>query len=177
MIFCLRHRINDHYLPNIRLSNVDKNEFVTERLHQEILSHAFPQHKGKNLNYFNNLPNSKSTFGLQISECGNVYNKYANVHGLKNYRFTTRNGADQVPENILKGNPCILHLNKSTPEITALPEPNDHAVLCFAFTGKKVLWWYDTYEVYCNFGWQNQYKGSICVNKEFVTYNASAEIL
>lgn len=59
-----------------------------------------------------------------------------------------------MPENIVAGNPCILHLNSSTPEL-AEKNLGDHSVLCFAFTGKKVLWWYDTYEVYCNFGWQD----------------------
>lgn len=169
---------NGRMLPNIKLSNVDKNELRTERIHQELLSWAFPQYIGKDLNYFLNKTDSKTTFAFSISNCGDVYNKYANAHGLKNYKFTTRNGVEQVPENIVSGNPCILHLDKSTPEIQELPNPSDHAVLCFAFTGKKVLWRYDTYEVYCNFGWQdNPSRGSVCVNAKYVKYNVSANVL
>lgn len=150
------------------LSNIDKNLLRTERVHQELLWHAFPEYHDKNNKGF-----QSSGFGSFLTDCEKTYNSYANTYGLPKYKFFYDLGTIFYPEKLFSGNPCVVGIKKGAPrpDKPDLTLDGNHAVLGYGYTGtRNVITTVN--EIICNYGWQSATRNcTMYINSSFVTDN------
>lgn len=157
------------YLTDIKNKNLLKSEF----LHQKLILNTFPN-ATKIVN-----GDTNNGFPYPVTKLGSVYNKFANEFGFKEYNYTTRVGTSFLPENIVKGNPCILGLDNNYPEADS--KDSGHAVVCHAFEGTHP-WWYTVDTVICDYGWgckQSTYDinyVAVVVNANCVSSNSNFNV-